>query len=74
VATEDEALVTGLLGHYHYDQHSGQAADNRAKDDAFYFAQKLTQIGYLPADLNVQKFVDDIYVDIFALEAAAKKK
>ncbi|AEF83457.1 ABC transporter substrate-binding protein [Leadbettera azotonutricia] len=74
VATEDTALVTGLLGHYHYDQHSGSAANARAKDDAFYFAQKLTEIGYLPADLNVQKFVDDIYVDIFALEAAAKKK
>jgi NitT/TauT family transport system substrate-binding protein len=73
VATEDEALVTSLLGHYHYDQHSGHAANDRAKDDAVYFAQKLTEIGYLPADLNVQRFVDDLYVDIFALEAAAKK-
>ncbi|MDR1929999.1 MAG: ABC transporter substrate-binding protein [Treponema sp.] len=74
VATDDTALVTELLGHYHYDQHSGTAAAARAKDDAVYFARELTKIGYLPADLDVEKFVDDIYVDIFALEAAAKKK
>jgi NitT/TauT family transport system substrate-binding protein len=73
VATDDVALVTGLLGHYHYDHHSGSAANARAKEDAIYFAKELTKIGYLPADLNVQKFVDDMYVDIFALEAAAKR-
>ncbi|GHU34322.1 sulfonate ABC transporter substrate-binding protein [Spirochaetia bacterium] len=73
VATEDAELITSLLGHYHYDQHSGHAADNQAKDDAVYFADWLTKIGYLPTDLNAQKFVDDMYVDIFALEAAAKK-
>jgi NitT/TauT family transport system substrate-binding protein len=74
VATEDVDLVTGLLGHYHYDQHSGPAANARAKDDAVYFARELSKIGYLPADLDVEKFVDDIYVDIFALEAEARKK
>ncbi|MDR1949086.1 MAG: ABC transporter substrate-binding protein [Spirochaetaceae bacterium] len=74
VATDDVALVTKLLGHYHYDQHSGTAANARAKEDAVYFARELTKIGYLPADLDPQKFIDDIYVDIFAVEAAAKKK
>jgi NitT/TauT family transport system substrate-binding protein len=74
VATDDVALVTSLLGHYHYDHHSSRAADARAKEDAVYFAKKLTEIGYLPKDLNVQKFIDDMYVDIFALEAAAKNK
>jgi NitT/TauT family transport system substrate-binding protein len=74
VATDDIPLVTGLLGHYHYDQHAGSAANARAKDDAVYFAKELTKIGYLPEDLDVQKFIDDLYVDIFALDAAAKKK
>jgi NitT/TauT family transport system substrate-binding protein len=74
VATDDVALVTRLLGHYHYDQHAGTAANARAKEDAVYFARELTKIGYLPADLDPQKFIDGIYVDIFALEAAAKKK
>jgi NitT/TauT family transport system substrate-binding protein len=73
VATGDVGLVAGLLGHYHYDQHSGSTANQRAKDDAVYFARELTKIGYLPADLDPVKFIDDIYVDIFALEAAAKK-
>ena len=63
-------LVTGLLEHYHYDQHSGSAANARAKDDAVYFARELSKIGYLPADLDVEKFVDDI----FALETEARKK
>jgi NitT/TauT family transport system substrate-binding protein len=72
IATEDVALVTGLLDHYAYAAHAGSAANARAKDDAVYFARHLTQIGYLPADLDPQKFVDDLYVDIFALEAAKK--
>jgi NitT/TauT family transport system substrate-binding protein len=73
IATDDVALVTGLLEHYRYDRHSGSAANARAKEDAVYFARELTKIGYLPANLDPQKFVDDLYVDIFALEAAAKK-
>jgi NitT/TauT family transport system substrate-binding protein len=73
VATDDVDLVAGLLGHYNYDQHSGPAANARAKEDAVYFARELSKIGYLPADLDAEKFVDDIYVDIFALEEAAKK-
>jgi NitT/TauT family transport system substrate-binding protein len=73
VATEDVDLVAGLLEHYHYDQHSGAAANARAREDAVYFARELSKIGYLPADLDAETFVDGIYVDIFALEAAAKK-
>jgi NitT/TauT family transport system substrate-binding protein len=72
IATDDVALVSGLLNHYAYAAHTGPAANARAKDDAVYFARHLTQIGYLPADLDPQKFVDDLYVDIFALEAAKK--
>jgi NitT/TauT family transport system substrate-binding protein len=70
VATDDADLLTELLGSFKYDQHHGTASNASAKDDAVYFAQWLTKIGYLPADLDVNKFVDDMYVDIFALEAA----
>jgi NitT/TauT family transport system substrate-binding protein len=74
VATDDVALVAELLGHYGYGHWSTQQADAKAKQDAIYFANELTKFGYLPANLNVQKFVDDLYVDIFAAETAAKKK
>jgi NitT/TauT family transport system substrate-binding protein len=73
VATDDIALVTRLLGHYRYDRHSGSVAAARAKEDAVYFARELTKIGYLPAELDPQRFIDNMYVDIFALEATAKK-
>jgi NitT/TauT family transport system substrate-binding protein len=74
VATEDVGLLTSLIGSFHYDKHHTQAANADAKSDAAYFAGWLTKIGYLPADLDVNKFVDDLYVDIFALEAAQKAK
>jgi NitT/TauT family transport system substrate-binding protein len=74
VATDDKALLSTLLGSFHYDQHYTVASIDSAKDDAVYFAGWLSKIGYLPADLNVQQFVDDMYVDIFALEAAQAKK
>jgi NitT/TauT family transport system substrate-binding protein len=67
VATEDEDLLATLLTSFHFERHHTQAQNSLAKDDAVYFAQKLTEIGYLPADLDVQKFVDDMYVDVFAL-------
>ncbi|MDR1786991.1 MAG: ABC transporter substrate-binding protein [Treponema sp.] len=73
VATEELDLVAGLLEHYNYGAHSGPQENARAKEDAIYFADWLTKIGYLPKDLDAQKFIDDIYVDIFALEAQAKK-
>ncbi|MDR0554546.1 MAG: ABC transporter substrate-binding protein [Treponema sp.] len=67
VATDNIALITELLRHYKYDHHYSAASNASAKDDAAYFAGELTKIGYLPADLDVKKFVDDLYVDIYAL-------
>ncbi|MDR2551956.1 MAG: ABC transporter substrate-binding protein [Treponema sp.] len=74
VATGDVELLAALLGSFHYDKHYSREANNAAKEDARYFAQWLTKIGYLPEDLNVDKFIDDLYVDIFALEAQQKGK
>ncbi|GHV88869.1 ABC transporter substrate-binding protein [Spirochaetia bacterium] len=74
IATDEVELVAGLLDHYKYGNHSGHAANIRAKDDAVYFADWLTRIGYLPADLDPQQFVDDLYVDIAAVADAAGKK
>jgi NitT/TauT family transport system substrate-binding protein len=73
VSTDNEALLTTLLTSFHYDKHYSAASNIAAKDDAKYFAQKLTEIGYLPKDLDVNKFVDDMFVDVFALEKAAKR-
>jgi NitT/TauT family transport system substrate-binding protein len=70
VATDDVDLVATLLESFHYERHHSAASNIAAKDDAAYFAEWLTKIGYLPADLDVNKFVDDMFVDIFALEAA----
>jgi hypothetical protein len=67
VASDDIALVTELLRHYRYEHHYTEASAASAKDDALYFAGELAKIGYLPADLDVRQFVDDLYVDIYAL-------
>ncbi|MDR1362777.1 MAG: ABC transporter substrate-binding protein [Spirochaetaceae bacterium] len=69
VATDDVALLTTLLSSFHYGRHHGEQANTDAREDAEYFAEWLTKIGYLPVDLDVKAFVDDMYVDIFALEA-----
>jgi NitT/TauT family transport system substrate-binding protein len=68
VSTDDEALLVALFKSFRYDQHHSATANLDAKGDAIYFSQKLTEIGYLPADLDVNKFVDDMFVDVFALE------
>jgi NitT/TauT family transport system substrate-binding protein len=73
VSTDDEALLTTLITSFRYDRHHTVASNVSAKDDARYFAGKLAEIGYLPKELDVNKFVDDMFVDVFALEKAAKK-
>ncbi|GMO28904.1 MAG: ABC transporter substrate-binding protein [Termitinemataceae bacterium] len=71
VATDNVDLVATLYKDYHYEHYTDHAADLNARSDAEYFAKELTKFGYLPADLDVKKFVDDMYVDI---EALAKEK
>ncbi|MDR2772243.1 MAG: ABC transporter substrate-binding protein [Elusimicrobiota bacterium] len=74
VATNDVKLVATLIKQYKYGNHSGIASNAQSKQDAVYFATQLTTFGYLPKNLNVQTFVNNMYVDIFAIEAASKKK
>ncbi|MDR0823172.1 MAG: ABC transporter substrate-binding protein [Endomicrobium sp.] len=73
VATDNVKLVGRLIKDYQYGNHHGEKSNAEAKADALYFADWLTKIGYLPAKLDTKKFVDNLYVDIFALEAAKKK-
>ncbi|GMO21495.1 MAG: ABC transporter substrate-binding protein [Termitinemataceae bacterium] len=73
LSTTDTDLVAELLDDYAYDAHASHSQDINAKEDAVFFAAELAKIGYLPADLDAQKFVDDMYVDIYELEKAAKK-
>jgi NitT/TauT family transport system substrate-binding protein len=80
VATDDVKLLAKLLASYKYatthTETGVNSVGNKAKADALYFAKELVKAGYLPKNLNADKFIDGIYVDIFALEkeAAAKKK
>ncbi|MDR2481414.1 MAG: ABC transporter substrate-binding protein [Spirochaetaceae bacterium] len=74
VSTDNEKLLATLLSSFHYEHHYTQEHNAKAKDDAVYFAQKIKETGYLPQDIDVQEFVDNMYVDIFALEAEAKNK
>ncbi|MDR3111778.1 MAG: ABC transporter substrate-binding protein [Elusimicrobiota bacterium] len=74
--TEDDLkLITGLLKHYKHGQTHGLPKE-QAKRDALYFAQELTKTGYLPKDLDAQKFIDNLYVDIeeLAKSKGSKKK
>jgi NitT/TauT family transport system substrate-binding protein len=74
--SDDLKLISGLLKHYKHGETHGDPSE-QAKRDAVYFANELTKTGYLPKDLDAQKFVDNLYVDIEALAAEktkAKKK
>ncbi|MDR2860785.1 MAG: ABC transporter substrate-binding protein, partial [Elusimicrobiota bacterium] len=74
VSTKDVNLVAGLIKDYKYSDHHGAAANADAKKDAVYFAKELTKFGYLPKNLDVNKFINNLYVDIFALESQQKAK
>jgi len=64
IATDDVDLITTLLTSYNYSNYYGKASIQKAKEDALYFAKELSEIGYLPGDLDAQTFVDGIFVDV----------
>ncbi|MDR2708935.1 MAG: ABC transporter substrate-binding protein [Elusimicrobiota bacterium] len=82
VPTDNVKLVATLLKSYHYNNlhgsHNAQSQEKtqQAKNDAIFFAKEMIKTGYLPTTLDAAKFIDGIYVDIFAVESAfnAKKK
>jgi NitT/TauT family transport system substrate-binding protein len=71
IASDDVDFVSDLLESYNYGAYYGRASIIAAKLDAEYFTAELKKYGFLPVDLDVEKFVDNTFVDIFS--PAAKK-
>jgi len=68
IPSTDQDLVVRLIKSYNYDRRLADSDNILAKDDALYFSTWLKKIGFLPKDLNVEQFVDNTFVDVFALE------
>jgi NitT/TauT family transport system substrate-binding protein len=64
IGTDDVDLTAQLLEHYKYGNHKHGYTPQQVKSDAVYFAKELTKTGYLPKDLDAQKFIDGIYADM----------
>ncbi|MDR1339684.1 MAG: ABC transporter substrate-binding protein [Prevotellaceae bacterium] len=65
VASSDTALITQLIVNYRYHSRHGHAEKAQARDDALYFSRELKKTGFLPADLDPEKFVEHFYFDVF---------
>jgi NitT/TauT family transport system substrate-binding protein len=63
VASEDVGFIADLLSSYHYSPTHEAAHTAKAYDDILYFADKLKNTGYLPADLDAQAFADRVWYD-----------
>jgi NitT/TauT family transport system substrate-binding protein len=68
VSDDDTALIAQLLISYKYHSKHDHTNKIQARNDALYFAQELKKAGFLPADLDPEKFVEDFYFDVFADE------
>jgi NitT/TauT family transport system substrate-binding protein len=64
ISADDPALVAELVKSYKYHAHHSADTRHRAKTDALYFAEQLKKTGFLPGDLNAQKFVENLYYEI----------
>jgi NitT/TauT family transport system substrate-binding protein len=71
VANDDTAFIAQLLISYKYHAEHETSHATQAKDDALYFAKELKKTGFLPSDLDPEKFVDNFYFDVFGDETAA---
>jgi len=61
IASDDPALISELIKSYQYHDHHNVNTTDKAKDDALYFTNELKKTGFLPKDLDTQKFVDKLY-------------
>jgi len=64
VSSNDPALITELVKSYQYHAHHNAGVRHKAKDDALYFTKELIKTGFLPKDLDADKFVDNLYFDL----------
>lgn len=68
VANSDTALITQLLISYKYHSIHDHTNKLQARNDALYFSQELKKTGFLPADLDPEKFVEQFYFDVLGDE------
>ena len=68
VANSDTALITQLLVSYKYHSKHDHTNKLQARNDALYFSQELKKTGFLPADLDPEKFVETFYFDVLGDE------
>jgi NitT/TauT family transport system substrate-binding protein len=73
VANSDTALITQLLISYKYHSKHDHTNREQARNDALYFARELKKTGFLPADLDPEKFTENFYYDVFADEPEENK-
>lgn len=71
VSGSDTALISQLLVSYKYHAKHDHTNKRQAKADALYFSHELKRTGFLPADLDPERFVEELYVDILGDEAPA---
>ncbi|MDR3136526.1 MAG: ABC transporter substrate-binding protein [Coriobacteriales bacterium] len=68
VASDDKELLVELLKSYHYQSHHDASNAQQPYKDALYFVDELKKTGYLPADINSQQFVDNLWSEIDYLD------
>jgi NitT/TauT family transport system substrate-binding protein len=64
VASDDPDLITELIKSYQYHCHHDAHTTLKAKEDALYFTDQLKKTGFLPKDLDTQKFVNSFYYEL----------
>jgi NitT/TauT family transport system substrate-binding protein len=64
VSSDDPALITELIKSYQYHSHHNADVRHQAKNDALYFTKELIKTGFLPKDLDADKFVNKLYYDL----------
>ncbi|MDR2587162.1 MAG: hypothetical protein LBC23_02730, partial [Coriobacteriales bacterium] len=65
VASEDKELLVELLKSYHYHgAHNATNSQEQPYQDALYFVEELKKTGYLPADIDTQQFVDNLWAEV----------
>jgi NitT/TauT family transport system substrate-binding protein len=69
ISADEKTIISKLLKDYTYDahKHNGKKKTS-AREDLLFWVSEIKALGYLPADLNVKKFVDENYVDVLENE------
>jgi len=73
ISSNDPDLITELIKSYKYHAHHNTAVAHKAKDDALYFTNELKKTGFLPKNLDTQKFVGKLYFELVVEKIVGSK-